>query len=269
MTIAPATANCLIQDCKPLQVLSWAFPVIQLLQTALFSALRVLAIWDKSYFWSLLTFVLSMVPFATNIYIAAVSKYSFDVDPFFGTICIEVSQISARTFNIRMFRVTYTTCGSLILADAIVLVLTWIKTFEQWRNARCLKMRASLTTCLLRDGTTYFIALLALNIAQLLTYNVSYTEIAIVSAMVTALPPVLLSRFIINLRTAGSIVSDYSMHLSDQQQGQSSLQFRRPTDRLGRVGGTLQDGWGDDLRAEESGVAEVAEEGSHEANAEA
>ncbi|EKM50292.1 uncharacterized protein PHACADRAFT_201131 [Phanerochaete carnosa HHB-10118-sp] len=163
----------------------------------------------------------------------------------------------------------YTTRGSLILADAIVLILTWIKTFRHWRNARRLKMKASLTTCLLRDGTMYFIALLALNIAQLLTFNFSDTDITIINALITTLPLMLISRFIINLRTAGSTVSDYSMHMSDQQQGQSSLQFKRSVGRLGDIGGTLQDGWGDEPCDEESGVAEVGEEGRHETSAEA
>ncbi|EKM50314.1 uncharacterized protein PHACADRAFT_201154 [Phanerochaete carnosa HHB-10118-sp] len=151
----------------------------------------------------------------------------------------------------------YTTRSSLILADAIVLVLTWIKTFRHWRNARRLKMKASLTTCLLRDGTTYFIALLALNISQLLTYNIPDP------------PPILINRFIINLRTAGSTVSDYSMHMSDQRQRQSSLQFTRPTDRLGNMGGTLQVGRSDEPCDDGNDVTEVREEGRHEASAEA
>ncbi|EKM48120.1 uncharacterized protein PHACADRAFT_203221 [Phanerochaete carnosa HHB-10118-sp] len=254
MNIAPQTAN-------PLQALGWAFAFIQFLQAALFSALRVFAVWDKSYVWSLITFALSMVLVATNIYNAVMTKYGFYLDPLLGVTCAEESQISAQSDSMRMFHVLYTTRGSLILADAIVLVLTWIKTFRHWRNARRLKMRASLTTCLLRDGTMYFIALLALNMTQLLTYNVSSSEIAI--------PSILISRFIINLRTAGSTVSDYSVHMSDQQQRQLSLQFRRPTDRLGNMGGTLQDGWSDETCDEESDVAEVGEEGRHEAGAEA
>ncbi|EKM48477.1 uncharacterized protein PHACADRAFT_202765 [Phanerochaete carnosa HHB-10118-sp] len=165
MNIAPETANA-----------------------ALFSALRVFAIWDRSYVWSLITFALSMVPFATNMHNAVMIKYDIGVNPLVGTICIEESKVSAQVNSmwvhsscdtlgiiILQYRFMYTTRSSLIIADAIVLVLTWIKTFRHWRNARRLKMRASLTICLLRDGTMYFIALLALNISQLLTYNISDT----------------------------------------------------------------------------------------------
>ncbi|EKM50297.1 uncharacterized protein PHACADRAFT_201136 [Phanerochaete carnosa HHB-10118-sp] len=130
-------------------------------------------------------------------------------------------------------------------------------------------MRASLTTCLLRDGTMYFIALLAVNIAQLMTFNVSDTEKSLISTAIVILPPMLISRFIINLRTASSITSDYSTHASDQQQGQPAMQFRRPMGRLGNIEGTLQDGWSDEPCDEESDVAEVGEEGCHESGAEA
>lgn len=82
-------------------------------------------------------------------------------------------------------------------------------------------------------------------------------------------PSVLINRFMINLRTAGSTMSDYSMHISDRRQGQSTLQFRMPTDRLGNIRGALQDGWSDESCDEESDAAGVDEEGRHETSAEA
>ena len=44
----------------------------------------------------------------------------------------------------------------LLAADAIVVVLTWSKTFGQWRRSRRLNMHVSVTTCLLRDGKLGF-----------------------------------------------------------------------------------------------------------------
>ena len=41
----------------------------------------------------------------------------------------------------------------LLAADVTVVVLTWLKTVRQWRVARSLDIKMSLTTCLLRDGT--------------------------------------------------------------------------------------------------------------------
>lgn len=74
-------------------------------------------------------------------------------------------------------------------------------------------------------------------------------------------PPVFINRFMINLRMAGSAMSDYSLHISDQQQGQSTLEFRIPADRLGNIGETLQDGWNDEPCGEEDDAAETGEEG--------
>ncbi|EKM57687.1 uncharacterized protein PHACADRAFT_251470 [Phanerochaete carnosa HHB-10118-sp] len=70
----------------------------------------------------------------------------------------------------------------------------------------------------------------------------------------------------INLRTIDSEVPDYFIHsTTDRRQGQLTLQFRRPTNRLGSIGGTLQIGWDDNgSHGEEIDRAEVDEAGSRE-----
>lgn len=45
----------------------------------------------------------------------------------------------------------------MIIADALVLVLTWKKTFEEYWDTRNLRHFASFHTLLLRDGTIYFL----------------------------------------------------------------------------------------------------------------
>ncbi|EKM60184.1 uncharacterized protein PHACADRAFT_189312 [Phanerochaete carnosa HHB-10118-sp] len=70
--------------------------------------------------------------------------------------------------KISQYRFTYIMHALLILADNIVLSLTWIKTFGIWKNAYRLHMRVSLTTCLLCDETIYFMALLATNVAEMM-----------------------------------------------------------------------------------------------------
>ncbi|EKM54052.1 uncharacterized protein PHACADRAFT_209878 [Phanerochaete carnosa HHB-10118-sp] len=245
-----------LQVCPQSEILSWIFSLIGYLQIALFSALRVFAIWNRSYVWSLMVFTLSMVPFATNLYAAVEAEYtSIQVlDRLIGVTCIQEPLFSAQTHRIGTLRVTSTTRGLLVLADTIVLVLTWIKTFRHWKNARHLKMRSSVTTCLLRGGTLYFIALLAINIAQLLTYGSSGAP-SFLNMFITTLPPVLIGRFMINLRTAGSETGpDYSV-----SEGQSALQFRKPTIQLGNIGETLQGAWSDESCDEENDLAEVDE----------
>ncbi|EKM57684.1 uncharacterized protein PHACADRAFT_251466 [Phanerochaete carnosa HHB-10118-sp] len=256
--ILPMTPNAAyrnpIYSCTPLNILSFSFTLIGFIQIALFSALRVFAISGRSYAWSLVVFTLSMAPFATNLTVAMTLIYNVVVEPPFGAICTpKPSPFSARTNDI----LTYITRGSLILADMIVIILTWIKTFGDWRRARSINAKVPLTTCLLRDGENGHSALLTINIAQLLLYN-SPTDFSSVGTLVSNMPLVLANRFMINLRMANSEVLDYSTRIAYQLQEPSTEHFRRSTNRLGNIGETLQNVWDDDDPIEEgNGTAEV------------
>ncbi|EKM57647.1 uncharacterized protein PHACADRAFT_206531 [Phanerochaete carnosa HHB-10118-sp] len=201
-----------------------------------------------------------MVPFGINLTYYATSKYGYIVEPLVGPTCTLETPFSARTFSIRKSCLVYITRGSLILADVIVLTLTWIKTFGFWRQARRANVGTSLTTCLLRDGTIYFLVLLAINIAQLLTAN-SSGDVVPLTPFVATLPSVLINRFIINLRTADSEASG-SSYGGDEQRGLSTLQFQRgPTTRnfLGNIGESLQDGWSDGFQGNGSAEGDDAD----------
>ena len=52
----------------------------------------------------------------------------------------------------RCLSVLLVTRGSAVAADITVLILTWIKTYQHWRELRRLKMSTSVSTLLLRDG---------------------------------------------------------------------------------------------------------------------
>ena len=69
--------------------------------------------------------------------------------------CIQLyvsSRYECLQLNDHLIAVTYGSRAALIAADLIVLLCTWIKTFDHWRRSRRLKMPLSITTCLLRDG---------------------------------------------------------------------------------------------------------------------
>lgn len=83
-------------------------------------------------------------------------------------------------------------------------------------------------------------------------------------------PLILINRFMINLRTVSLEMRDHSVHITVLQQGHSTVQFRRPTNRLGNFGEVLQNGWDDnESRDEESDPAEVDEAGHGKTSAEA
>lgn len=77
----------------------------------------------------------------------------------------------------------------------------------------------------------------------------------------------LINRFMINLRTANSEVPDYSVCITDRQQVQSSVQFRGSVNRLGNIGGTLNDGLSNEPWDKENGSVEVDDVGRHEISA--
>ncbi|GJE96172.1 hypothetical protein PsYK624_123650 [Phanerochaete sordida] len=62
-------------------------------------------------------------------------------------------------------------------------------------------MKVDVTTMLLRDGTIYFFALLTVNVTLIATAS---TTASYISPFLTNLTPVLIARFMLNLRDLGS-----------------------------------------------------------------
>ncbi|THG96480.1 hypothetical protein EW026_g5359 [Hermanssonia centrifuga] len=131
----------------------------------LFSALRVYALWDRNVLLFLLILGLNMVPVATNIYnFKTITVTLYTVFPALGAACIEIS-------------ISLATRLAVVLADILVLVLTWMKTFGTRREASRIHIEVPMVTLLIRDGTIYFIALLAMNVAQILIQNISIFQL--------------------------------------------------------------------------------------------
>ena len=51
--------------------------------------------------------------------------------------------------------VVYVTRVSAMLSDTIVVVVTWRKTYAQWRHGKRLNVSTNLSTLLLRDGKPF------------------------------------------------------------------------------------------------------------------
>ncbi|GJE93727.1 hypothetical protein PsYK624_098880 [Phanerochaete sordida] len=134
------------------------------------------------------------------------------------------------------------TRSSALAADIIVLIATWMRTFTQWRESRRLHMKLSASTLLLRDGTLYFIALLAMNITQMATFWDTSINANIANVPLTSMPNVLVSRFLINLRQLGAAPDPNSTSTTDT----GDLTFAAPARSgvLGDIGGSLDLGFG-------------------------
>ena len=108
--------------------------------------------------------------------------------------------------------VVYATRGSLVAADSIVLVLTWIKTFNNWNRSRKLNLRLSVSTCLLRDGKSmdYSVCMLMLTYRATVRDVVFHVSPTLLRCKCTGAAIALL---MLNLRVQGSAGNEHSTNV--------------------------------------------------------
>ncbi|EKM51717.1 uncharacterized protein PHACADRAFT_102465 [Phanerochaete carnosa HHB-10118-sp] len=99
---------------------------------SVFSALRVSAIRGRNWFLFALVLALGSIPVWTNIMYVLISP---------------IHQLLLSGTSVHL-----STRISLIAMDFLVLILTWAKTFSQWRESRRLRIPKSIAGSLLRDG---------------------------------------------------------------------------------------------------------------------
>ncbi|KIP02559.1 hypothetical protein PHLGIDRAFT_26538 [Phlebiopsis gigantea 11061_1 CR5-6] len=221
-TWIPGTPNV----CGGTEITSAVFLTVAVVQIALFSALRVFALWDRNYVLSAIVFLLSFVPVGADMYTWIHSSYYYVGAPFYQ--CSQTLNYSDE-LDIDL---TYLSRSCLIAADTIVLACTWSKTFRQYRYARRINMTSSITKCLLRDGNLVF--LLILNIIQIVTFN---STSAPLGPFISTIPSILVSRFIMNLRQAGTPAATFST--PDSSALPSAPAFVVPPSYIGAIGGDL------------------------------
>ncbi|EKM56346.1 uncharacterized protein PHACADRAFT_207607 [Phanerochaete carnosa HHB-10118-sp] len=155
--------------------------------------------------------------------------------------------------------VLYITRCSLTAVDIIVLVLTWVKSFKQFKDMRRLGLKFSISAVLLRDGTLYFIVLLAFNIWDILTYsNSNFAEGNYAINFTGYLPPLLVQRFILNLRQLDYAANESS---SDAQHSSHfSVRFGVPSDFLGNIGEPLDHGQSERVEGDDNDESCAVEE---------
>ncbi|KAI0794601.1 hypothetical protein C8Q74DRAFT_1249696 [Fomes fomentarius] len=191
---------------------------------AAFSALRAFAL-SRRYVLSTLVFLLSIVPVALNL----TDFYGLTTTTVTSGVCESADRITPK--EIKGF--TIASRGSLILADLILIVTTYVMLS---RNTTSLSVD-SFAGVLVRDGTLYFICLLIINILHLTFTILSIAETAestsfaiIYSEPLTA---ILISRFLLNLQA----VNHQALHLdslSDRSISQNhTLVFEHVVGSLG------------------------------------
>ncbi|KAM5537917.1 hypothetical protein V8D89_008393 [Ganoderma adspersum] len=94
------------------------------------------------------------------------------------------------------------TKASTIASDAILIALTWVKTFGIKRESSKIGMHAPLATLLLRDGTAYFIILLLIQLITIISSHIGskITVWIVWPYFDQVLTVIFLSRFMLDLR---------------------------------------------------------------------
>ncbi|KAH9949064.1 hypothetical protein B0H21DRAFT_730400 [Amylocystis lapponica] len=158
---------------------------------AAFSAMRVYAIRGRDWPLALLVFVVGSVPFATNIYNFSQMRLIIFTPP---DDCVILGSSDEAAQN----KLLISTRVCAIASDFIVLLVTLYTTIGIKRTAAMVKVKVSLVSLLLRDGTIYFAVLLILSALQAGLYMSGvFDQMALFTQVLT---PILISRFFFNLR---------------------------------------------------------------------
>jgi len=162
--------------------------------SAVFTALRTYAIGGRDWRPALLVFALAVVPVGTNLYSDVNTWFTALFLPPLGIVCDGNQNVTVDTGN----KLLIATRACAIASDLLALAITWSSTYQIKRDADKAKIKASLATLLLRDGTLYFVILLALN-AMHMGFYLTNTFVDI-SWFIVPISSSLISRFLLNLR---------------------------------------------------------------------
>lgn len=225
------------QTCESLLIVSETLFLLGIIQTALFSALRVFALWNQSYALAIPVLILGLVPFGTNLFNYVVYIY-YNQTVGGSSSCTTIFPYPQ---HVRTMLVCLTRSAA-IAGDILVLALTWARTFKNWYDGRKLGMDLSVSAYLLRDGTIYFLCLLIINITQLIVVFHWHDDAGtnIVGPFLLVLPPILICRFMINLRSLGSTEPARERSEAMSRSYFSAVSFRVPETALGNIGEALE-----------------------------
>ncbi|KAJ3554328.1 hypothetical protein NM688_g3168 [Phlebia brevispora] len=204
---------------------------------AFFSALRVFALLRRNYYIAVVVLGLGLVPMAGGFWVIAHTIYYYVSDPVLGNSCYG-------TFTVPPMIPFY---GKQDIHDELegvtanikVVAATLSQTYRHVRLSYSEGIRGVSMT-LLRDGSIYFITLTLLNIARLLVSAIpSWQSGNPVANITDILQPILVSRFIVNLRQADEGVNDDVAHSKSISQLATFPIFRMPTVTMDSVLGPM------------------------------
>ncbi|KAH9932575.1 uncharacterized protein B0H18DRAFT_986310 [Fomitopsis serialis] len=223
LTLLFDVAVLTITDCKTgyaLTIMFETWEAVQGIVIAAITALRVYAIGGRDWKVTAVVFILQL-PFVAEVLYDCSLLVTYVVAPPVGCVFL-VS--NARLYN----KLNLLGVVTVLVADAIVLVVTWRHTYGMKKMAAAAHLDVSLTSLLLRDGTVYFSIRLILDLLSLL---MQYTnETAGIDNFITPFLAMLLSRFFLNLRDVALVPNASGQTKSSQM---SDIGFAHSHHQLG------------------------------------
>ncbi|KIP10475.1 hypothetical protein PHLGIDRAFT_18295 [Phlebiopsis gigantea 11061_1 CR5-6] len=167
-----------------------------MLVSGLCSALRVYALWNRNISLAFVTLSLNIIPIVVTVYQYAASHPVVTTVPF--ATCITHIPFS-NTKQLQLIVINRVCC---ICTNLLVLAVIWWKTFHAQLYAYKAQLKVPVTTVLIRDGTSHLLAILMMNIAQLVAFRT--TGGFYLSSFICLLTAILDSRFFLALRQAAT-----------------------------------------------------------------
>ncbi|OSC97583.1 hypothetical protein PYCCODRAFT_1471755 [Trametes coccinea BRFM310] len=231
-----------------------------------FTCLRIYGVWGRD--WKPLLFVLPLTLVKPIAGIIEVAHYTpVQAGPPYGCIYIYhvPDSVISTPHPYLLSLVSITSKATTIAADAILIGLTWIKTFGIKRDALHTGMRTPLATLLLRDGTAYFLILLLVQVITIISNRIGskLTIWLVWPYFDQVLTVIFLSRFMLDLRglyfaDRGDTENETSLHLSD-------VKFQGITSGVvGNFGATLDTTLAFDVPGPDSPLTEDSDTASYQ-----
>ncbi|CAL1714727.1 unnamed protein product [Somion occarium] len=223
-----------VASCKAIDYSTFFFDILVLSGIAAFTCLRVWATCDRKWLPLIVVFLLSFFVPAANIYAFSTPAQWIVVPSGPVAGCFDITPplpvLSMLPFIVR---------GIAIASDALVLLLTLLKTLQLVKEGRRLQVKTKLSSLLIRNGVVQFGALLALNvltiILDVLSIATDQTSASEFVYLNNAVASILISRFLLDLRLV--YLSDGRGTESDQPE-MSSVHFA--TAVLGNIGAPVE-----------------------------
>ncbi|RPD66214.1 hypothetical protein L227DRAFT_570117 [Lentinus tigrinus ALCF2SS1-6] len=207
----------------------FAFQVVLYVVWAGFAGWRVYAISGRNSILTTIVVLLAVVPAVTNAYVTTCTTIALS-----ELGCMSGMNLSILTWIDRdPSLVSVATRSCMILSDALVIIITWVKTWGTMRAARKLHVQMSFTSLILKEGVLYFVIMLSLNIVQIIFDFQLIGTFGFIVPFLNVITPILISRFFLDLDDLNVQEASGQSRLSasrlQSSRAQSTMRFVTPS----------------------------------------